>query len=95
MCSIFNNKINVTIFTLQISNNTENSIDDFIKEFGNIPKYLELDTVGGEYIYLFCIDSSINYMEIIEKYNYKYCYYNDKIKIQKKKYNNKYQITIN
>ena len=89
----------VSIFTLKISIENENSIDDFVKEFDNIPRYLELEGGGEEDYdgceYLFCIDSSINYKEIIKKYGYIYDNYDYKMKIDKKLYNNKYQIRIN
>ena len=91
--------MNVTIFTLKLSHDNEKTIDDLVKEFGNIPRYLELEGEEWEdtngFIYLFCIDSSINYISIIEKYNYIYYHQNDKIKINLKKYNNNYKIKIN
>ena len=98
MFSFFNNKIDVTIFTLEVSYNNEKSIDDFVKEFGNIPRYLELESDCDNFnqcIYLFCIDSLINYREIIAKYGYIYYHYNYKTKVDKYLYNDKYQITIN
>ena len=96
MLSFFNNKKEVSIFTLQIPSDNEKLIDDFVKEFGNIPKYSRLE--GGDSkgcLYLFCIDSSINYKKIIADYDYKHYYHNMIMKIDKKLYNNKYQIFKN
>ena len=98
MCYFFNSKMDVIIFTLQLSYDNKKTIDDLVKEFGNIPRYLELEGVKENNkgcIYLFCIDSSINYINIIEKYDYIYYNYDHKMRVNKKKYNNNYKIKIN
>ena len=58
----------------------------------NIPHYLPLE--GGDYNgpqYLFCIDRTIDFESICEKYNYRY-YPAYKFEVEEEKYNSDYQI---
>ena len=84
----------VHIFTIQRPVGNPIPVKRLYKEFGtNIPHYLPLE--GGDYNgpqYLFCIDSSVDYESICEKYNYKY-YPPYKFQVEESKFNNKFRIS--
>jgi hypothetical protein len=83
----------VHIFTVQRPVGNRTSVKVLSDAFGtNIPHYLPLE--GGDYNgpqYLFCIDRTIDFESICEKYNYRY-YPAYKFEVEEEKFNSNYQI---
>lgn len=85
----------VNIFIIQKPIGNYIPIKIIYKEFGeNIPHFCFLE---GNYTcsqYLCCVDSSIDFESICEKYEYRY-YPAFKFKVDKNKYNSEYEIRQN
>lgn len=83
----------VHIFTVQRPVENKTSVRVLSDAFGlNIPHYLSLE--GGDYNgpqYLFCIDRTVDFEAICEKYHYRY-YPAYKFEVEDEKFNSKYQI---
>ena len=86
----------VHIFTIQRPIGNHTSLKVLRKEFGgNIPQFNPLE--GGDYNgpqYLCCVDRTIDYESICEKYDYRY-YPAYKFEVEESKYNGEYEILHN
>ena len=83
----------VNVFTVQRPVGNPISISKVYKAFGtNIPRYQSLE--GGDYNgpqYMFCVDRTVDFESICEKYKYRY-YPAYKFEVEDNKYNSEYQI---
>ncbi len=86
----------VNIFIIQKSIDNQIPVSIIYKEFGeNIPHFypLEMSCYNGSQ-YLCCVDETVDFESICEKYDYR-CYPAFKFKIDSNKYNDQYQIQQN
>lgn len=85
----------VNIFTVQRPVENDTSVKVLSDAFGNnIPRYSPLE--GGDYkgpLYLFCVDSNVDFKSICNKYKYRYYSYSVyEFEVNEEQYNNNYQI---
>jgi hypothetical protein len=82
----------VHCFTITIKTGSPTSIKSIYQDFGlNIPKYLQYEGGSGGCTFLFCVDISVNIIEICNKY---ICELGSlyKLEIDDNTYNNSYTI---